>query len=63
MTSFEDIDARRAAHGISRRAVYKRASVDGETWRRIAKGMHAPNVRTLAKLKAALDQLIQERAA
>lgn len=63
MTSFKDIDARRAAHGITRADVYRRAKVNGETWRRLDRGKHSPNSRTLEKLSAALDELIRERAA
>lgn len=63
MMSFQEIDARRAAHGITRADVYRRAEVDGETWRRLARKLHKPNVSTLERLTKALDELIEERAA
>lgn len=61
MTSFEDIDARRRAAGLTRRAVYTRARVNGETWRRLSRSINEPNLRTLKRLTEALEQLIGER--
>lgn len=61
MVSFEEIERSRAQHGLSRKAVYQRAGLHKETWRRLDRGMTAPNTRTLAKLKTALDALIQEK--
>lgn len=61
MVSFNDIDARRVEHGFTRQQVYQRAEVNGETWRRTAKGRTAPNTRTLEKLSTALDALIEEK--
>ncbi|OBQ59598.1 XRE family transcriptional regulator [Mesorhizobium loti] len=61
MLSFEEIDKRRAAAGLTRKAIYERAGVDGETWRRSASGETEPNTKTLRKLSAALDELTRER--
>ncbi len=61
MNDFAHIDARRAENGITRKALYERAEVDKETWRRTVKGRTSPNTRTLEKLKKALDALISER--
>ena len=61
MTSFEDIERRRAQHGLTRKAVYQRAGLHKETWRRLANGSNAPNTRTLASLATAIDQLIAEK--
>ncbi len=60
MTDFEEIDALRAEHGLTRKAVYSRAGVNAETWRRLARGANEPNLRTLRKLSDALDALIRE---
>lgn len=61
MMTFEDIDRRRVAARLTRKAVYERAGIDGETWRRTAAGKTEPNLRTLKKLKAALDELEREQ--
>lgn len=61
MDVFESIDAERKQHGFTRKAIYGRAGVNGETWRRLACGRNAPNLRTLQKLRAALDALIAEK--
>ena len=60
MQSFEEIDRRRAAAGLTRKAVYERAGLHKETWRRLVKG-RLSTVRTLHKLNAAVDGLIAER--
>jgi predicted transcriptional regulator len=60
MTDFEEIDKRRREAGLTRLAVYRRAGVNGETWRRLARGANEPNLRTLRKLSDALDALIRE---
>lgn len=60
MRTFADIDASRVEHGFTRRAIYDRAGVNGETWRRLARGANEPNLRTLRKLNDALDALIRE---
>jgi predicted transcriptional regulator len=57
MQSFQDIDARRSAAGLTRKAVYEAAGLHKETWRRLDKGQHEPNVATLKKLSAAIEQL------
>lgn len=62
MLSFEEIDNRRSKAGLTRKAVYDRAGVDGETWRRLARGEGA-QTRTLEKLTAALDELTKEKEA
>lgn len=61
MNDFEEIDVRRMRHGLTRRAVYERAGVNGETWRRTAQGRTQPNIRTLQKLRDALEALISEQ--
>lgn len=58
MMSFEQIDAIRESHGLTRIAVYSLAGVDGETWRRSAKGQTQPGSATLKKLEKALTDLI-----
>ena len=63
MSDFASIDAQRMRHGLTRRAVYERAGINGETWRRTAQGRTQPNIRTLQKLRAALDALIAEKDA
>ena len=61
MRTFEDIDRQRQNSGLTRKAVYTRAGVHKETWRRLARGDNAPNVATLQRLAAAVDQLTMER--
>lgn len=61
MTSFEKIDERRAKAGITRKALYQAAGVNKETWRRTVQGTTSPNMRTLEKLKSALDELVDKR--
>jgi transcriptional regulator with XRE-family HTH domain len=63
MLAFDQIDALRASNGLTRRAVYERAGVNGETWRRIAKAKTAPNTRTLARLTEAVTALVREKEA
>ena len=63
MLTFPEIDTLRVKHGLTRKAVYERAGVNGETWRRLRMGAHSPNTRTLMRLTDALDALIAERAA
>lgn len=62
MMSFQEIDTRRRAAGLTRKAVYERAGLDGETWRRTEKRSTSPNVRTLEKLTEALKALIEEKS-
>lgn len=61
MRTFGEIDALRRQHGLTKRAVYVRAEVDGETWRRIERRMNEPNVATLRRLSQAVDVLIAEQ--
>lgn len=61
MNSFQQIDLKRRQAGLTRKAVYERAGVDGETYRRTEKGKTLPNTRTLQKLQTAIDALIKER--
>jgi len=61
MRSFHDIEERRSIHGFSRKAVYEKAGIHKETWRRLMNGTSAPNTRTLEKLAGALDDLINEK--
>lgn len=61
MDSFEKIDTERHLHRLTRRAVYERAGVNGATWVRLAKKRHEPNLRTLKKLRTALDALVAEK--
>lgn len=63
MVSFSEIERRRIAHGVTRKALYEGAGVHKETWRRTAQGRTAPNSRTLEKLNTALDALIAEKTA
>ena len=63
MDVFEQIDAEREQHGFTRVRVYERAQISGETWRRLARKRHEPNMRTLRKLRVALDALIAEKSA
>lgn len=60
MRSFDEIDAARARHGLTRKAVYERAGLHKETWRRLCRGETSPNLRTLEKLSNALAALIAE---
>jgi len=60
MMTFQEIDRRRIAAGLTRKALYERAGVDGETWRRLSKGTNLPNTGTLIKLTSALDALVAE---
>jgi predicted transcriptional regulator len=62
MLSFEEIDKRRVAAGLTRKAVYERAKVDGETWRRLANKRTEPNTKTLRKLTTALEELTAQQA-
>ena len=62
MRTFPDIDALRRKHKLTRKAVYDLAGVNGETWRRLARGSNQPVLRTLEKLNTALDALIAEKA-
>lgn len=57
MMSFQEIDRRRREAGLTRKAIYERAQVNGETWRRLADGRSLGTMKTLTKLAAALDQL------
>jgi len=61
MTSFAELDARRAACGITRKQLYEAARIHKETWRRLARGNHAPNTRTIEKLEAALESFEKTR--
>jgi predicted transcriptional regulator len=63
MNDVAEIDARRAAAGITRKALYERAQVHKETWRRTIKGKTSPNTRTLVQLEKALAELVREKAA
>ena len=63
MRTFPDIDALRRKHKLTRKAVYDLAGVNGETWRRLARGSNQPVLRTLEKLNTALDALIAEKTA
>lgn len=55
--TFEEIEARREQHGLTRKALYDKAGLHKETWRRTATGRTEPNSRTLRKLSEALDAL------
>jgi ribosome-binding protein aMBF1 (putative translation factor) len=59
--SFDEIDDRRQRHGLTRKALYERAGLHKETWRRTATGRTEPNLRTLRRLSEALDALVNER--
>ena len=61
MVSFQAIDARRRAHGLTRLAVCAKAGLNPETWRRTDKGDSSPTVRTLEKLSNAVTALIEEK--
>lgn len=63
MTDFMEIDARRASAKLTRQALCARAGIDPDTYRRTARGVTEPNVKTLRKLKAALDACIAEQEA
>lgn len=63
MQTFQEIDTAREAAGLTRKALYERAGLHKETWRRTAAGKTEPNLRTLRKLKDALDELIAEKEA
>jgi transcriptional regulator with XRE-family HTH domain len=63
MQTFDDIEEARRRHGLTRRAIYERAGINGETWRRTAAGRTSPNMRTLQKLLDATRALIDEREA
>ncbi len=59
MVTFEEIEAKRAEAGITRKALYEAAGVHKETWRRTASRKTAPNTRTLERLTRALDELVE----
>lgn len=59
MRTFDQIEALRSEHQITRKALYERAGVHKETWRRTATGKTQPNVATLQRLSTALDELIE----
>lgn len=61
MMSFEQIERARRVHGLTRIALYTRARVNGETYRRTEHGKTRPNIATLEKLEAALNSLIEEQ--
>lgn len=63
MRTFSDIERLRAAHGLTKVALTKRAEVDFETYRRSLHGITAPNSATLEKLSDAVDALIAEKEA
>lgn len=63
MRTFKEINALRERHGLTRKAVYEKAKVDKETWRRLDKRMNAGNTMTLTRLSQALDELIEAKAA
>ncbi|RWF49954.1 MAG: XRE family transcriptional regulator [Mesorhizobium sp.] len=60
MKSFSEIESRRRAAGITRKALYETAGLHKETWRRTAAGTTAPNSSTLIKLDQALKTLTGE---
>ena len=59
MRSFAEIDQRRRAADLTQAAVVTEAGVHKETWRRLANGTSDGAVRTLQKLDAAVDRLIE----
>lgn len=61
MKSFEEIESIRRRAGLTRKALYERAGLHKETWRRTVRGDTAPNIRTLEKLTGALDELVKEK--
>lgn len=63
MLTFEEIDAKRAEAGLTRKALYEKAGLHSSTWRRTATRKTQPNTRTLQKLTTALDQLVREASA
>lgn len=63
MRTFEEIEALRARHGLTRTLVCRQAGVNRETWRRTARRITRPNTATLARLSAALEALIAGREA
>lgn len=62
MTDFQEIERRRRIAGVTREALYKRAGINGETYRRTESGRTKPNLRTLEKLEYALQALELEAA-
>lgn len=63
MKSFQEIEKERRLAGLTRKAVYERAGLHKETWRRTAKGTTEPNTGTLNKLASAVEQLVKEKEA
>lgn len=57
MENFQQIDIRRVAAKVTRKALYERAGVHKETWRRLSAGTSLGSVKTLQRLSSALDQL------
>ena len=59
----DTIEERRREAGISQKALCKAADVHATTYSKIKQGESGGQLRTLQKLAAALDRLIEERAA
>ncbi|MBX3580099.1 MAG: helix-turn-helix transcriptional regulator [Rhizobiaceae bacterium] len=59
----DEIEARRAAAGVSQKVLCERAGVHPTTYSTLKTGRRAGNVSTVGKLSAALDALIAEREA
>lgn len=57
MRKFTDIEAGRRSARITKTELCAVARVNIATYRRLEKGDHSPNLRTLEKLTAALDAL------
>lgn len=63
MSQFLEIDNRRAAHGVQQAVLCKKARVHPTTYSALKNGRRPSggHVRTLARLTAALDDLIAAR--
>lgn len=61
MQSFQQIDEQRVEAGVTRKALYERAGVHKETWRRLSAGTSLGTIRTLSKLSVALKELAKEK--
>lgn len=61
MQTFLELEQRRLARGLTRKAVYERAAIGKDTWTRLSRAPNACQVGTLEKIAAALDALTREQ--
>lgn len=63
MQEIDEIDTSRDKAKITRKALCARAGIDADTYTRIAKRRNEPNLRTMRRLRAALEALLEEAKA